>query len=160
MEIERKYLVRQLPDNLEQFPHTTLTQGYLSTAPVVRVRRDGNRYYRTYKSGGMMMREEYNLPLTEEAYGHLLSKADGTVITKERYRIPYGPYTIELDLFSGVWKGLCLAEVEFSSEEEANTFSPPDWFGKDVTFDGRYHNSYLSKCTPEQSGCLHTTEEI
>ena len=48
-----------------------------------------------------MVREEYNLPLTKESYEHLLEKADGTVITKTRYRIPEkNGLTIELDVFT------------------------------------------------------------
>ena len=38
-----------------------------------------------------------------------------------------------------------MVEVEFESIEQANTFTPPDWFGKEVTNDHRYHNSYLSE---------------
>lgn len=146
MEIERKYLIHRLPDQLDDYPHRTLEQAYLCTEPVVRVRRDDNDYILTYKSKGLMVREEYNLPLTEEAYQHLLSKADGRIITKERYCIPYGDHlTIELDVFAGDLAPLLLAEVEFSSEDEANSFTPPDWFGEDVTFSSKYHNSTLSQ---------------
>ena len=137
MEIERKYLIHKLPDHLEAYPHRT---------PVVRVRRDADDYILTYKSKGLMMHEEHNLPLTEEAYCHLREKADGRIITKERYCIPYGDHlTIELDVFAGDLSPLLLAEVEFSSEEEANSFTPPDWFGEDVTFSSKYHNSTLSQ---------------
>ena len=93
-----------------------------------------------------MAREEYNLPLTEEAYRHLLVKADGRIITKERYFIPYGDHlTVELDVFDGDLAPLLLAEVEFASEKEANAFTPPAWFGEDVTFSSKYHNSTLSQ---------------
>lgn len=37
-----------------------------------------------------------------------------------------------------------LAEVEFETEEEANAFVPPEWFGRDVTYSGEYQNSRLS----------------
>lgn len=53
--------------------------------------------------------------------------------------------TAELDVFEGTLAPLILVEVEFSSEEEANSFVPPSWFGEDVTFSGKYHNSSLSK---------------
>ncbi len=146
MEIERKYLIHTLPDHLEDYPHRTLEQAYLCTEPVVRVRRDDNDYILTYKSKGLMVREEYNLPLTEEAYRHLLVKADGRIITKERYFIPYGDHlTVELDVFDGDLAPLLLAEVEFASEKEANAFTPPAWFGEDVTFSSKYHNSTLSQ---------------
>ena len=88
MEIERKYLIKKLPEDLAQYPHMEMEQAYLCTEPVVRVRKEGEDYVLTYKSKGLMVREEYNLPLTKESYEHLLEKADGTVITKTRYRIP------------------------------------------------------------------------
>ena len=143
-EIERKYLVKQVPENLASYPFHEIEQGYLCTEPVVRIRRQDEEYYLTYKSKGLMVREEYNLPLTAEAYAHLREKADGKLITKRRYLIPFGKYTIELDLFSSPRPDLMLAEVEFSSEEEALTFTPPDWFGEDVTNSSLYHNSRLS----------------
>ena len=144
MEIERKFLVKEMPADLESYPCRRIEQGYLSTNPVVRVRADNDSWYLTYKGGGMMAREEYNLPLTEEAYRHLLAKADGNVISKKRYMIPLPPYTVELDVFDGVWEGLVIAEVEFPDLVSAKAFVPPEWMGKDVTYDGRYHNSWLS----------------
>ena len=92
-----------------------------------------------------MIREEYTFPLTETSYAHLKNKIDGHLIRKRRYLIPYGTYTIELDLFSSPDPGLTLAEVEFPSEEAALSFQAPDWFGEDVTHSSRYHNSRLSQ---------------
>ena len=79
MEIERKFLISKenLPANLDAYPHHKLEQGYLSTAPVVRIRKEDDNYYLTYKSKGLMTREEYNLPLTKESYEHMRPKADG-----------------------------------------------------------------------------------
>ena len=145
-EIERKFLVKSLPENLDSFPSSQIEQGYLCTEPVVRIRRQDEEYWLTYKSKGLMVREEYNLPLTEEAYQHLLPKVDGRLIRKRRYRIPLtDTLTIELDLFRGDLAPLVLAEVEFPDEASANSFTPPHWFGEDVTFSSRYHNSNLSK---------------
>ena len=145
MEIERKYLLKKLPDNLDTYRHRHLEQGYLCTAPVVRIRKDDDRYELTYKSGGMMVRQEYNLLLTKESYEHLKKKVDGRLITKKRYMIPYEKYMIELDVFENDLAPLVLAEVEFETEGEANSFTPPEWFGKDVTFSKAYHNSVLSQ---------------
>ena len=145
MGIERKFLITELPENLTQYNCRRIEQGYLCTAPVVRIRRQDEEYYLTYKSKGMMVREEYNLPLTAEAYAHLREKTDGNLISKQRYLIPLNEtLTAELDIFDAPFAPLMLAEVEFSSEEEANSFVPPAWFGEDVTFSGKYHNSYLS----------------
>lgn len=171
MEIERKYLIEKekLPFSPENYPCRRIEQGYLCTAPVVRIRRDNDEFVLTYKSKGLMVREEYNLPLTEEAYCHLKEKTDGRTIIKDRYMIPltegysrdfsHGNKTdsdsgtdllqnkdlyIELDFFKGDLKGLILAEVEFPDEETANRFTPPAWFGEDVTYSSKYHNSTLS----------------
>ena len=146
MEIERKYLITQLPFDPEQYPCKIIEQGYLSTNPVVRVRRSNDRYILTYKGEGLMVREEYNLPLTKESYEHLLQNADGNIISKKRYLIPYNDtLTIELDIFEGALAPLMLAEVEFETEDDANAFSPAEWFGRDVTFEKTYHNSNLSQ---------------
>lgn len=146
MEIERKFLIHTLPEDLDFYPSSTLEQAYLCTDPVVRVRRSDDTCTLTYKSKGLMSREEYNLPLTRDSYEHLKAKADGNIIRKRRYRIPLGSrLVIELDLFDAPFKDLCLAEVEFSSEEEALAFMPPAWFGEDVTWSAEYHNSTLSQ---------------
>ncbi len=146
MEIERKYLVRKLPENLEQYNKKEIAQGYLCTEPVVRIRRSNDDYYMTYKGDGLMVREEYNLPLTQEAYEHLRPKIDGLLIAKTRYLIPLdNKLTAELDVFEEDLNGLVIVEVEFNTVEEANAFHAPDWFGKDVTNSGKYHNSYLSQ---------------
>ena len=147
MEIERKYRIAALPEHYRSYPVRAIEQAYLCTDPVVRVRRDGDEYYLTYKGRGLLAREEYNLPLTREAYAHLLPKADGVVLTKKRYLIPLDGsdhLTIELDVFEGRYAGLLLAEVEFTSEEEAMAFQAPEWFGRDVTFTREYQNSRLA----------------
>ena len=90
VEIERKYLVdlAKLPFSLDSLNVRIIEQGYLCTAPVVRIRRDNDKYELTYKSGGMMKRREENLPLNKEAYEHLKEKVDGRLICKKRYMIP------------------------------------------------------------------------
>lgn len=148
MEIERKFLVRKTPDDLESYPCQKIAQGYLNTNPVVRIRRSNDDYYLTYKGKGMMVREEYNLPLNKEAFDHMVTKIDGLLIEKKRYLIPLsGGLTAELDVFCGALAPLLLVEVEFDSVEAAEAFVAPDWFGEDVTHSGKYHNSNLSKLT-------------
>jgi CYTH domain-containing protein len=146
MEIEKKYLVKNIPESLERFEYKKIAQGYLCTSPVVRIRRSNDDYYLTYKGEGLMVREEYNLPLTKDAYEHLLSKIDGLLIAKTRYLIPLDHgLTAELDLFEGELAPLALVEVEFETTADADAFTAPDWFGEDVTNSGKYHNSYLSQ---------------
>ena len=151
MEIERKYLIDTLPEDYQDYPCRHIEQAYLNTDPVIRIRKDNNKHELTYKSKGLMAREEYNLPLDEASYQHLLTKIDGRLIRKKRYMIPLNDsLTIELDVFEGDLAPLLLAEVEFSSQEEAESYCPPDWFGEDVTFSVRYHNSTLSRGLTEK----------
>lgn len=146
MEIERKYLVKEIPENLTAYPHHLIEQGYLSTNPVVRVRRQDEQYYLTYKGKGLLAREEYNLPLTAESYQHLLAKADGNIIRKTRYLLPVPEtsYTVELDVFDPPFAPLVLAEIEFPTLEEANSFPMLPWFSEDVTENPAYHNSNMA----------------
>ncbi len=159
MEIERKYTIKQLPDNLESYPFHHIEQAYLNGDPVVRVRKQDEEYYMTYKGSGMMAREESNLALNKDAYYHLREKADGNIISKKRYRIPLNKpgfkkgfpvppddytLTIELDVFDPPFAPLIVAEVEFGSREAADAFVPPEWFDEEVTYCKEYHNSYMA----------------
>lgn len=163
MEIERKFTVTRLPDNLQSYPCHLIEQAYLNTDPVVRIRREDDSYYMTYKGKGLLAREEYNLPLNEQSYYHLREKADGNIISKKRYIIPIDhpefdtTYTssdqflvdqislsVELDIFEAPFAPLIIAEVEFPNKEMAEAFLPLDWFSQDVTNDPAYHNSNLS----------------
>lgn len=151
MEIERKFLINQMPD-LSKYSYKKLIQGYLNTHPTVRIRKEDDEYYMTYKGSGFIAKEEYNLPLTKEAFEHMLPKCDGNVISKTRYLIPLGEnecgsqLTAELDVFDAPFEGLIFAEVEFPTLDEANNFKVPSWLGEDVTDKKEYYNSYLSTC--------------
>lgn len=147
VEIERKFLInrQEIPFDLSVFPSKELCQGYLCTSPTVRIRKEGDDYVLTYKSKGFLERTEYNLPLDEPSFARLAKKIDGRFVEKTRYFIPISDtLTAELDLFKGDLTGLAYAEVEFSSRETALSFSPPDWFRREVTYDSRYTNSSLA----------------
>ena len=160
MEIERKFTIKSLPENLSDYPCLHLEQGYLNTEPVIRIRKQDDEYILTYKGSGMLVREEYNLPLNAQSYAHLKDKCDGNIISKKRYVIPLeNPaftddcpkelqpkrLTIELDVFDPPFAPLIMAEVEFDSVEAAKAFIPPAWFSEDVTHNMEYHNSNMSR---------------
>ena len=107
MEIERKFIVHNLPDNLDSYPHSEIEQGYLCMEPVIRIRRMNKQYFLTFKSKGLMARTEHEFPLDKAAYEHLLPKVDGILISKTRYKIPdeHG-FIIELDVFHGEYLSL------------------------------------------------------
>ena len=151
MEIERKYLVSELPKNLDSYPHTEIEQGYLCTSPTLRIRRLGDVFILTVKehlagtSTAIQNREE-EFTMPRSSYERLKAKCDGNLVSKTRYRIPLADGLVaELDLFHGAHQGLRLVEVEFPSVEAADAFIPPSWFGEDVSTDPRYRNSYLAQ---------------
>ncbi len=154
MEIERKYEINYVPGELASYPLKRIEQGYLCHNPTVRIRKSNEDYYLTYKSrtsdnkrtGGAIVRNEVELPLTKEAYITLKSKIEGNMVYKTRYLIPL-PYglTAELDVFEGVLTGLVFVEVEFPDEQSADKFNPPDWFGKELSQDNRFSNYHLSR---------------
>lgn len=146
VEIERKYLIKKLPDNLAQYESHLIEQAYLCTDPTIRVRKSDDDYYMTYKGRGLLERTEYNLPLNKDAYEKLVKKAEGNIISKRRYIIPIdgSDLKIELDVFDDPFAPLIMAEVEFGSVEESEGFIPPEWFDKEVTEDPAYHNSNMA----------------
>lgn len=146
MEIERKFLCGKLPFSLAEFPHKQLSQCYISTNPVIRIRKNDTQFFLTIKGTGELCRQEFELELTQEQYNHLNKKCETSVISKKRYYIPLNTTaTAELDIYENQLEGLITIEVEFITMEEAQLFIPPVWFGKEVTFDNRYKNSSLSQ---------------
>ena len=149
VERERKFLVAQLPSNLSHYANDRIRQGYLAIEThgdhgEVRLRRVGQQYLLTVKQGRGQARSELELPLSTKRGRKLWPLTRGRRIQKRRYQIPYDGVTIELDVYSGKNHGLCIAEVEFDSEQEAIQFDAPDWFGEEVTGRRKFANSRIA----------------
>ena len=146
-EIERKFLVKELPADLENYPHSAIIQGYLIITDndiEVRIRKKGDKYFETVKAGSGLVRKESEKEITKEVFFDHWPLTEGKRVEKVRYEIEYGGKLIELDIYSGDLEGLVVAEVEFDSEEESVSFTPPEWFGEEVTHDERYKNKNLA----------------
>ena len=146
-EIERKFLVRKLPDGLTTYPSNEISQGYLVSLDdglQVRLRKSGERHTLTFKRGTGHVREEREVELTAKQFDALWPATEGKRLVKTRYEIPLGERTVEIDLYHDRHEGLVVAEVEFDEEEAAKNFQPPDWLGDDVTGDPRYSNQLLA----------------
>ncbi|HTX12485.1 MAG TPA: CYTH domain-containing protein [Solirubrobacteraceae bacterium] len=146
-EIERKFLVRRPPTDLDAYPHAQIEQGYvaLDDEVEVRIRRYGTQSFLTIKSGGDQVRLEEEFEIDARRFHTLWPLTDGRRIEKTRYVIPAGGgLRIELDVYHGRLDGLLSAEIEFDSSPAAATFTPPDWLGAEVTDDPRYKNKRLA----------------
>jgi adenylate cyclase len=147
LEIERKFLVRKLPDRLTNYSSNEISQGYLVSLDdglQVRLRKSGERYTLTFKRGTGNVREEREIELTGAQFDALWPATEGKRLAKTRYEIPLGERTVEIDVYRERHEGLVVAEVEFDDEETAKNFQPPAWLGQDVTGDPRYSNQLLA----------------
>ena len=146
MEIERKFIPPAPAFSLSVYPARALRQGYISTSPTIRLRRQDESYILTIKGAGTLAKEEFELPLSAEQFDTLWRKVEGVAIEKTRFLIPLGGgLTAELDEYHGALAGRYTVEVEFSTIDDAMAFVPPPWFGMEVTEDYRYSNAVLSK---------------
>ena len=148
MEIERKFLISTPPPQLEGFPSTRVEQAYVAIDPAgteVRIRRRAGATTLTIKQGHGRSRDEEELDIDRARFERLRELSGGRWLEKRRYELPAGGgETIELDVYEGGLEGLVTAEVEFSSEEAAQQFVPPPWFGREVTEDDAYKNRRLA----------------
>lgn len=151
VERERKYLVADVPEDLDRSDAVDIRQGYLVTGAhddhaSVRV-RDAGREGRTLtvKAGRHgAERTELEWTISDAQFDAAWAHTEGRRITKRRHRVRLGDRIAELDVFDGDLAGLVLVEVEFPSNEAMDAFVPPPWFGRDVTDDERYANAALA----------------
>jgi adenylate cyclase len=148
MEIERKFLVRDLPPDLERFPSSRIEQAYVAIDPAgteVRIRRRAGETTLTIKGGRGRVRAEEELEIDPQRFARLRELSAGRGLEKTRYELPTeGGLTIELDVYAGRLEGLLTVEVEFASAQDAERFVAPPWFGLEVTDDDAYKNRRLA----------------
>ncbi len=146
LEIERRFLVKELPDNLDIYPNNNIVQGYLSTkeGTSIRLRKEGDKYYQTIKKGTGKVREEIEIEISKPMYDILWNETKGRRIRKTRYEIPYNEHIIQLDIYDGKLKGLLTVEVEFGTIDECDDFIPPEWFGTELTDIKEFTNKSLA----------------
>lgn len=150
-EIERKWLVDKdkIPFDLSKETPHKMKQAYISFSPTIRIRSTNDKNFvlcvKSKPKKGSLSRTEFELEITKEQYDALMLKTEGNVVSKTRYCIKHGGYTMEFDIFDGSLDGLCYMEIEFPSEEAAMSYPDPEWAIKDVSFDHRYKNTALAQ---------------
>ncbi|MGW7361949.1 CYTH domain-containing protein [Streptomyces sp. NPDC054841] len=146
-EIERKYLL----DGFTPPPGAVvepIEQGYLAVSPSgteVRLRRIAGQCILGVKHRtGSMSRTEVECPLTEAEFEELWPATAGARLVKTRYTVPLGDTVAYVDVYAESLAGLHTAEVEFPSEGAAEDFTPPSWFGPEITGATPYKNRVLA----------------
>src|SRR5213080_1891364 len=146
-EIERKFLLKRLPEKLNRSRRYIIAQGYLATEPAgrhVRLRKKGKTSSLTFKVGRSAHREEREVKLSPKQFAALWPATAGRRLRKLRYEIPWRGLLIEIDIYRGKHSGLVVVEVEFPSLAMCRKFKPPSWFGREVTGEKRYSNVRLA----------------
>src|SRR6266705_5943617 len=147
-EIERKFLLKQLPEKLKHARRYVIAQGYLATEPAgrqVRLRKKGKTPSLTFKVGRGGSREEREIKLSSKQFAALWPATAGRRLRKLRHEVPWKNLIIEIDSYRGRNAGLIVAEVEFPTHAAARKFQPPTWFGREVTGEKRYSNVKLAR---------------
>lgn len=140
IEIEKTYLVKYLPDGLENCQSKEIFDIYLpneSRHPAIRIRKSGNKYELTKKSmvdpnDASHLLEE-NIPLEQTEFDCLKDVPNGLKLRKIRYLYDYQGHTAEIDVFQDGLKGLILADFEFSAKDVKDEHKLPDFCLADVT---------------------------
>ncbi|HEX3239139.1 MAG TPA: CHAD domain-containing protein [Solirubrobacterales bacterium] len=146
-EIERKFLLGELPSWLADRAGEPISQGYLTSGggAEIRLRRAGERTLLTVKTGAGEVREEVEVDLDEGLFDSLWPLTEGRRIEKTRLRAPLTDgLEAEVDVYDGDLAGLVVAEVEFDSVGRCREFGPPSWMGTEVSGDPRYANRSLA----------------
>jgi len=148
LEIERKFLVKQLPPGWKTRAFSQIIQGYFPMAKKdleIRLRRKDWQHFITVKGGRGHTRFEEEIPIPEPSFRVLWPLTGTTQIFKRRYKIPFDQHTIEIDVFGGSHRGLVTADVEFNSLRESRSFQPPEWLGREITGNRQYANETLAR---------------
>lgn len=146
-EIERKFLIDQAPDWLDDCECERISQGYLAVVEAereVRLRRRGDDAFLTVKIGSGESRREEEIRLHNGQLEALWECTEQARVFKSRYEVPLDELTAVVDVYEQELSGLIAAEVEFSSTEQAKAFEAPEWFGRELTGEHGYANQSLA----------------
>tara|TARA_Y100000994_G_scaffold65128_1_gene53080 strand:+ start:161 stop:625 length:465 start_codon:yes stop_codon:yes gene_type:complete len=144
IEIERKFLIKELPLKFEETIH--IRQYYLSNSQnlVQRLRIfNQEKAIMSFKEKTSKISKyefEYTIPLKDA--NKMISIADVPFIDKKRHIIHIDSLKWEIDEFLDKNKGLIIAEVELKTENQP--INIPNWIGKEVTDDRKYYNYNLA----------------
>jgi CHAD domain-containing protein/CYTH domain-containing protein len=137
-EIERKYLLRFVPEEARDSRWVDIAQGYLPGSRLQeRIRRvsihhgSGRKdvhFYRTVKLGEGVARTEVEEETTEAIFLAMWPLTKRRRLRKRRFEVDVDSRTWEIDEFRN--RDLVLAEIELDSEDDEVTF--PDWLARAV----------------------------
>ena len=167
-EIERKYAVNYLPEDLKIKDIIDIEQAFIyrDINTIIRIRKIQNKknnsieYIYTVKTKGDIEYGEnfekianvYEIEnsIQENEYNELIKNKISNVIKKTRIVRPIeNNLHVEMDVYYEYLDGFLTAEIEFPNEDIANTFKKPKWLGEEIGYK-ELSNLSLSEMTKEE----------
>src|ERR1051325_3936448 len=158
VERERRYLLRELPPGLKlSDPHTQITDNYL-TGTRLRLRkvRDprANEWTLKLTQKQAPAPPDFSRTLITNLYLNpyeyeVLSVFEGNELRKNRYPYEHEGRLYSVDVFLGPLRGLVLAETDFDTDEELDSFPAPPFAMLDVTREEPFTGARLVELTAE-----------
>ena len=166
-EIEKKYSIKNLPDDIEIVKIQDIQQAFIyrDTKSHIRLRKLDDRkakttqYVYTVKTkGDITYNNDYNIArlyeiesyISKDEYEDLMQKRIANMINKTRINVPIeNDLVVEIDIYYDYLEGLITAEIEFPDEETAELFKKPDWLGEELGYKN-FSNGKLSLMDREQ----------
>ena len=139
MEIEFKYLVKNLPKDYKSYSQAEIIQTYLKMKDeddgnTYRIRKMNDKYFYCVKGSGLVSREEFEKEISKDEYDSLMAQKIDNTISKTRYFIPlgYDDLIAELDfiepkkvnqnaIFNGMTFVITGALNNFTNRDEAKS---------------------------------------
>lgn len=132
-EIERKFLVKNLPDlsNLKPIKYERYFLEVTEKSET-RIQFKDNKYEleKKFNESSLSSRKEKK-EISKEEFNKLKKGALKSII-RESYLLCKNPETT-IKIYHGDFEGLIRLEVEFKNEKEANNYIPPTWISKEIT---------------------------
>ncbi len=166
-EIERKYAVKSLPNEIKITKIINIEQAYIyrDINTIIRIRKVTDKkqkaisYIYTVKTkGDIEYKNNYNVAskyeiesnISEEEYNELTKRKISNIINKTRIVVPIEQnLKVEIDIYYDYLDGLLTAEIEFPNEEMAKIYQKPDWLGEELGYK-ELSNRKLSQMTKEE----------
>ncbi|MFA4887552.1 MAG: hypothetical protein WC595_05030 [Candidatus Nanoarchaeia archaeon] len=136
LEIERVFLVKELPKDIEQSRHIIIKVGDFfepNTIDALKLKQKGDTYELVKKEGhSTLNRTEHTIKIKKKEFD-ILWKVTTQNHEKIRYYFPIGEHLCEIDCYKGRLDGYVRVEVEFSNKKKAHEFISPQWFGTEIS---------------------------
>ena len=135
-ERERVFLVKELPADINKYTPIPIGVGDFfesNSADALKIKQKGDKYYLIKKETNTTHKRMEHIIDIKQGEFNALAKCTVQFHRKNRYLYPYGNYVCEIDCYLDRLDGYVRVEVEFDNDKDMLDFTPPEWFGAEIT---------------------------